>query len=485
MDNKLRGIIKHIRITKESALNTIGMCQFCILLVYILQPILYIALSHAFYGKIKYFLSGLIQTYSPSYFLWHRPLIFGCCWLLFLLLAIYGIINRPQKIKISKQPTIEFIKSRMEFVLFGLLFVWITFAMFFSRDFLRSRDEYIYYICYAILFVSLLLVETKYKRWLLEAFLWVGTIISLLAMFKDGFGLPGPVSFIEPESAIFVNRNYYGYYVAIITAILAAKLYKEKNIWLQVCYGVAFAINEFALLITLTRGAFLGVLVALVVMLIVFPIQEKKVSYKLGLIPAIFIAVFLVLEYSSITDFNGRISLLITDILKFLRIGNIPQEEADSIGSGRIRIWKEIIRIIKSSPIVGVGIDNTVGPHNEFLQLAAYSGIPALILYVAALATMYIKLLLKRAQLTNVQLIGTIGAVAYTVSSFFGNGMSPTIPFYIIVLAFAMSYEKPQKLCENKEEGGVDLASKEANLAINEQPASDNPHPFFNNFTKI
>ena len=461
-------IQKSKKITKEGILNCLKIGLFCVLLIYILQPIVYILLSHIFMGKLPYFPSGFTKTYSPSYYAWHRILIYGCSWILFLLIAIYSVISRPEKVMLSRQTIMAFIKSHIEFILFGILFLWLTITLFFSQDFIRSRDEYVYYICYVVIFISIMLVEEKYKKWLLEAFLIVGTIISSLVMLHDGFGLITPVSFIEPQSAIFANRNYYGYYVAIITAISAAYLYKEKNIYLQIVYGISFAINEFALLITLTRGAFLAVVVALVIMLIVFPIQEKKVSYKLGIIPAIFIAVFLILEYTSITEFTGRVSLLLGDILKFLRISDLSQDEADSIGSGRIRLWKQSIEIIKSSPIFGVGIDNTTNPHNEFLQLASQCGIPALILYVCALGAAYIKLLIKRAQLTNTQLIATVGAIAYSVSSFFGVAMSQTIPFYIIVLALALSYKKQETQQDNAQAQSNNLAPNIDDLAIDE-----------------
>ena len=415
-------------------------CIFAVLLFYLAQPVLYIILSQLFYGKIRYFVSGTTTTIIPSYIYWHRPVIFGCAWVLTFFLLVYLVVNIPKRV-LSKDNVLYLVKHNIEVFLLGILFVWISIALFFSQDIVRSTDAYKYYLCYPEIFIGVLVLKEKEKKQLLNAFVITGTIISLLVMLKDGFGIVNLKCFHEPQSAIFVNRNYYGYYVALITSITVAMLYKEPKIYLQILYGVTFAINEFALLITLTRGAFLGIVMAIIIMLIVFPIQEKRLSYKILIIPCIFVAVFLLLEYTSITEFSGRVSLLFTDIFKMLHIAEYTEEEAGEIGSGRIAIWRETLRIIASSPIVGVGVDNTTYPHNELLQLAVWSGIPALIIYVVTIVLEYIKLLVNREKLTQTQSIAAIGCAAYIISSFFGVGLPQIIPLFVITLGCMISWQ--------------------------------------------
>lgn len=94
-----------------------------------------------------------------------------------------------------------------------------------------------------------------------------------------------------------------------------------------------------------------------------------------------------------------------------------------------------IIEQIKTSPIVGVGIGNTEKPHNEFLHVAAWSGIPAYLFYLAALASMHIKAIINRINLTNTQIAALSASAAYLISSLLGNGMLQTISSFIVVLA--------------------------------------------------
>ena len=147
------------------------------------------------------------------------------------------------------------------------------------------------------------------------------------------------------------------------------------------------------------------------------------------------------LEFTNITSFIGRIEEY------------NGESDVDTISSGRIEIWAEIIGKIKESPIIGVGIGNTRNPHNEFLQTAAWHGVPAVLFYIAALGAMYVKAFVNRKGLTDTQITALGGTTGYIVSSFFGNGLLQTIPTYILILALCFNIElslnNAQKEAEN------------------------------------
>lgn len=111
-----------------------------------------------------------------------------------------------------------------------------------------------------------------------------------------------------------------------------------------------------------------------------------------------------------------------------------------SAGTGRMTLWIDTIDKIKHSPIFGYGPEGlyfkfgdklmTDWPHNEYLQYAAFFGIPGLIFYISSLFSLAKKRLseLKKLDTTTIIAIGVI--IAYLFSALFGNTMFYTSPFF-------------------------------------------------------
>ena len=120
-------------------------------------------------------------------------------------------------------------------------------------------------------------------------------------------------------------------------------------------------------------------------------------------------------------------------------------DKAASAGSGRWILWVKAAEFTAEKPLFGYGPDNLGEryaeegikidrPHNEFLQISASLGIPALIFYLSGLASLYINFIRNRKQSTPF-IIGLICTVtAYLVSSMFGNTMYYTTPFFMAIL---------------------------------------------------
>ena len=440
------------------------------------QPILYIIISQLMYGKIKYYLSSVDSTYTPYFTIWLSPIIKVVSLTLIILFVVYLIcvkFTKNVQIKSLKNPLIGSLKSKLELYFFALTFIWITIAFLVDGNYARtfndipwSKRGYIYFMCYAAIAVSYFATTKKQKKIILETLIASMTFVALLAVMIDGFGWFKMHCYVLKGAAIFQNRNYYGYFVAIGTVLPAARLYKEKKLALQIYYGFCFAFNEIALLLTLTRGAFLGACAGIIILLIFIPIQEKKFNLKLLLIPAIAIVVYAISELSGISQFTTRVLLLSSDASKAANADQYTQEELDAMGSGRIKIWRSMIEHIKSSPIFGVGIGNTENPHNEFLQVAAWSGIPACIFYVAGIVTLVVNTFRYKSELTDTQLAALVGAGAYIVSSFFGNGLLQAIPFFILVLG--LSFNIDIKIQDN--EGEVRELQNVQTPEVNEVP---------------
>lgn len=121
---------------------------------------------------------------------------------------------------------------------------------------------------------------------------------------------------------------------------------------------------------------------------------------------------------------------------------------------GNLDTW---IKFVVEKPMFGYGPENLGArylaegiahdrPHNEFIQIAASLGIPALLFYILALLKNFSTLFINRKSLTITTITLNAIIVAYLVSSFFGNTMFYTSPFYFMLLGITMgnivSWEK-------------------------------------------
>ena len=423
---------------------------FLAIAVLIAQPIFYVILAKMFAGKMKYYRYNEQTTFLPKFTYYIHPIIKITAIVLLLLLVTYCVLMRSSTKQYRFKPVKALALNNLTIVFFMLTFAWITFAFCFSEDYLFSfwdvidyKRGYVYFICYAVIVMAILCCTKKQKFTFLEVLIFVGFIINLLAEIKYCFGVNFRTYEVE-DAAIFSNRNHYGYFLSIITILSAVRLYLTKNKYLEVYYALNLIISEFALLISQTRGSFVGVVISIVLMLVYFGIK-RKFNWKLIIVPAIMIVTFLTLEISGVTMFMDRLGLLASDIATTANSSSHTEEEVEAAGSGRIAIWKQVIEQIKTSPIVGVGIGRTTMEHNEFLQIAAWSGIPAALLYVCALFFMVIDLFKKKTKLTDTQLVATFAVISYATQSFFGGAMLQTVPFYIIVLALSLNIKVDKK----------------------------------------
>jgi O-antigen ligase len=159
-------------------------------------------------------------------------------------------------------------------------------------------------------------------------------------------------------------------------------------------------------------------------------INKRKINYQIITLFLIYIIILFIVSKTGI----------------FEEIKNVPNLQIEST-SDRIELWKQAIINIIEKPFFGIGIDcfgfynpNMIydRPHNEFLQIACTMGIPALIFYLGALIIIYAKAVIHNKELTNSRLMYLSITCAYLISSFFGNSMPYTTPYFVIFLAFAV-----------------------------------------------
>lgn len=289
---------------------------------------------------------------------------------------------------------------------------------------------------------------------------------------------------VFPQRAIFRNSNHFAYVLsmAIIAAAMLALI--EKNIYEKVLYIVSFGVLTYMLIINDTFGGYLGVFVALVVLLIYvigsiilyfakrnkLENDEKKCQQKniisMTAIVLVICVLFGLLSYFTvrINDDGSTTRLAVRNINNFVRdIGifggymineeNATEADINTIdtsitkaGSGRGETWIKIWELVKQRPLFGYGLEcllfqfngqfgvNEGRTHNLLLQLLGTIGIPGTIMYFAALATIFIRLVKNWKTWNDIEKICVFVGISYIVTALTGNSTYYTSPYFMMFL---------------------------------------------------
>lgn len=208
--------------------------------------------------------------------------------------------------------------------------------------------------------------------------------------------LPG-----EPAIRVFSslgNPNVLGGFLIFAIGVSVVLALLERKRILRLSYWGATGLNALTLVVTFSRGAWLGA--AVTVMLLAAIVWRRRIKpRRIDLIPlGIFGAVFVGLLARSLASVSE-----VTNVAK--RFVSIFRPGDYLMGSGRIEIWRAATESIKERPLLGWGPDTfglvstrfeTTGwrqfapssviadnAHNYPLHLAAGVGVPGVVLFFA------------------------------------------------------------------------------------------------------
>ena len=226
----------------------------------------------------------------------------------------------------------------------------------------------------------------------------------------------------------------------------------------------------FNLIYCTARSAWVAFIITFFIFLFYLIKQKNKTYFKrIGVLLICFIIIFIYLlnGFSFITkiiqvDSNKTNNTAITKTQrKINRIGKeIKQAKEtgnlDKMGSGRIKIWKITLKLISKVPFFGSGPDNLYNglkihceeeinnlykdsgkqldkAHNEYLNIAATTGIPSLIVYLTFLfMIMYPKL--KTIFKDKTILILSLAIISYLIQAFFNISTIGVAPLFWMLL---------------------------------------------------
>ena len=307
----------------------------------------------------------------------------------------------------------------------------------------------------------------KVKYAIIYFFLITSIVIGILSLI-DFFVVKIKIFSAASFTAIFYHFNFYAYYLTIAIMLSAALFALEKNNAARIFAFFSLCLNSVVLAFNNSFGGFLACLVAFVFLIVAASIKKGKFSFSslaaLLVFLAICFAVGLKYEsfFSELVKLGGDVEKIATNA-----------EDADSAGTARWGLWRATWGYIKERPFIGYGIEGTVERlaadtgqekvHNEYLDYAVEYGIPAALLYIAGLISIFIKSLIRRKSVDNATLVCLTASLGYIGSAFFGNRMIFILPFFFIFLGLANNTEPPyEKLSLEKEEAAKATAVQSA-----------------------
>jgi O-antigen ligase len=238
----------------------------------------------------------------------------------------------------------------------------------------------------------------------------------------------------------FGRPNYLACLMAILLimciSLLTARLSKWINLVLLGCCG-CFA---FVMFRANSRGATLGIIVAL---LAFWLIQPGKLRNALLLL---LLAVFA--YFAAPTEYWDRLS-------------TISNYKEDASATSRLELWDIGLKLIAENPVLGIGPDNFQkyafnSPHDAYIQAASEMGIPALFVYVAILFSGFRAIWQVRTLSGSIQIqavatgVGIFGGLLIITVQGFTTGLAHREFVYMFVtLAYALkniATDRPEEL---------------------------------------
>ena len=458
MDN-IRQSIRKIRSFKSLSecldhisLDLLGRIAYFLAIIWVLVPLFLMVIS-LFYDRSSFF-SFMFNSSKLSTI---RYVIMQQIGYLGLIITMIIILKSFRQKKLNHVPLKTYVYSHLVEILLISFLGWSFIASLFSENINLSfygtdyrKDGWLSYLAYSGFFgLGYVVFKNRHITSILRVFVIVGTILSLLLLINHPT-LNEIFTFYQ-KSTVFYNPNHMGYYLVlvILSAAYLAVINKGSSM-IKIIDHLVFAILVLALIENGSFGPYIAVSVALIFLVIMTWIKHKEHLIQVISIPVLFFIVTFVMNLNTQFLFKEATNLQqgIGDIIE-------NNEDAGSAGSGRWSLWTHSLTFMMEKPIFGYGIENLEQayleegisqdrPHNEFIQVGANTGMIGLILYVSAIAILYLDFFkIKR---KNQMLIVNFYVIitGYFVSAFFGNSMYYTTPYFMIFMGLSRALMKSE-----------------------------------------
>jgi putative inorganic carbon (HCO3(-)) transporter len=238
-------------------------------------------------------------------------------------------------------------------------------------------------------------------KWIIIGLLLDIFVQGLLGSYQWIAGHPMGLAFLGEPSELVDGRgmgtighpNGYGMWIAATLPLALALLFLEMRQVYKTLVAVVLFVGFFGLVFSLSRGAWLGFVVASISVLI-FAIRRRRQNLQIALLGGISLIFFL---------------LIIGISQRGLIIARLTDPAAQESALSRVTLNEGAIEMIKAYPILGVGVNNysllmpiydaydftyqgkIVIVHNIYLLVAAETGIIGLAAFLWLLFSLFIQ----------------------------------------------------------------------------------------------
>ena len=367
--------------------------------------------------------------------------------------------------------SLKSLREKPWFYLFGLFLAWSFVCMELSDykhyalvggDYMR--DGLVSYFIYGGVFLcASMLRREDFRRKLMLTFIGVIGFLALIMLVQEKFDIFFlDYCFPSMRAVVFNQFNHLGYMLCM-TAVACGGffLYECGDKRRKLLYLAGFCYLVYALVVNDTFGSLLAVIVAIPAALIFYVRSGRKLNWRvLGIV--LLIAVAALILMAVFTGKNGPLGNFVQlkdDVVKILT----NAEDAGNAGTERFGLWQETVVKIRKRPIFGYGPQGLIRvhalsgarmPHNTYLQIAAYTGIPGLIFYLSALITLAVHHWKRIRTLDAMVLVAAGAAFTYLVSQTFGAPIynaEPYFWFFLCLVTLMNEREKPLLYLETPE----------------------------------
>ncbi|MBR5371416.1 MAG: O-antigen ligase family protein [Oscillospiraceae bacterium] len=334
----------------------------------------------------------------------------------------------------------------------------------FTRE-ARIGDEYRgeavwTFISYGLLYFTcgMAVSSEKVKKWLYRILLSGSSVLAVTALLDragvirvDAFHITQDPYYL---CAIFSNGNHYAYFLLFGVLLSAGLAIYEEALFPRLLAFGSLLLHTAALVINTCRGSYLACIAALIALYIALRIIDRKRCKMFWIVLGVFIA-GTVIGYFCEPRNLARYIRIASDLQNMVSTDELASAR---VGSHRGILWSLTLKCIAEKPLLGWGTEGirltllnameeygNDRPHNEYLQYAAFYGIPALCMYLGAVGSVYRRAFCQRAELKPMTVIALTAGIGYLCSAFFGNTMYYTAPYFFVTLGFAFQSAHPQK----------------------------------------
>jgi probable O-glycosylation ligase (exosortase A-associated) len=235
-------------------------------------------------------------------------------------------------------------------------------------------------------FMALFIIDDRRK---FEYFMLVlGLSVAAIAVKGGVWGIITGAKYMlwGPRGSMIADNNDVALALNMVTPLVFAftKIYKQK--WLQIAFYVVFGLTVFSIILTQSRGGFVGLLAIAGIMML-------KSRGKIFIIPALLIL--------------GPVFFFMLPEHYKTRMQTLENYETDLSALGRINAWKFSLNLSLERPLIGGGfecftpemflkyapdpLDYHAAHSNYFLVLGEH-GYPGLLLFLALMIATLLKL---------------------------------------------------------------------------------------------